>query len=480
MRAAARALLATLVIGAPALEPAAAARSDPAPRPHAGFRLFARSRGALTVNQVSCSLLASGPICADTIGSGTAGGGFWPRGTPDQYIFWSGFQIAGIVGGIRSENPWAGDTTGDLFLNFSNQGNGEQVQPIYNSTDPTDVANWPAAAYVPDEPNEADNLFHPLLRGRLHASEGDVWWLTWDGNPLLNDNRLHPLGLVLEQRGMGWNSPSGNQDIIYFIYTVYNITSTRAADYVGVRPAMREILLQKAKEFQERNNAAFGITLPATGYPIIKTYAAFAADMDVGRFAENYSSANIPFALGYTYEHDFAQLDDWIFDPDIFGPPFFPGTGFAGVKYLSSPRDSLGQPVGLTIFGALTPAFVCDPANSVQLYRYLTGTPDPGSGDPPCNAGDPKTTHICFINNSPPSDMRFFQATGPLTIPPGGFQSVVVAYIFAAPVATAGCAPPCDVPPGDPTILGDAEPYGGRGQHDRLADGLPGVHGRER
>ena len=125
------------------------------------------------------------------------------------------------------------------------------------------MANWPAAAYVPDEPNEADNLFHPALRGRLAASEGDVWWLTWDGNPLLNQNRLHPLGLLLEQRGMAWNTPSGNQDILYFIYTLYNITSTRAADYVGVRPAMREILLEKAREFQEMNNAAFGITLPA-------------------------------------------------------------------------------------------------------------------------------------------------------------------------------------------------------------------------
>ena len=196
---------------------------------------------------------------------------------------------------------------------------------------------------MPEEPNEADNLFHPFLRGRVAASEGDVWWLTWDGNPLLNNQRLHPLGLVLEQRGMGWNTPSGNQDIIYFIYTLYNITSTRVADYVGVRPAMREILLDKAREFQDRNNAAFGITLPSEGYPITSMHVAFAADMDVGTFNENYASANIPFALGYTYQRDFPQLDTWTFDPHIFGPPFFPATGFAGVKYLRSPRDSLGH-----------------------------------------------------------------------------------------------------------------------------------------
>jgi hypothetical protein len=456
-------VLATLLAAqAPALN---AAPVGPRPRPGhplEGFRLFARSQGALTINQVSCSLVAQGLICTDTLGSGDRGGGFWPKGTADQYIFASGFQVAGVVGGIRSENPWAGDTTSALFFSAAPNANGEQVRPIYNSTDPVDVANWPAAAYVPNEPNEADNLFHPLLRGRRAASEGDVWWLTWDGSPQVGAGRPHPLGLLLEQRGMGWNSPSGNQDIIYFIYTLYNITSTRPADYAGVRPAMRPIVLEKAKDFQLKNNAASGITLPVGGYPITNMHVAFAADMDIGDPDLDYASANIPFALGFTYLHDFAQPEGWTFDRDIFGPPFFPGAGFAGVKYLRSPRDSLGREVGLTMFGTFT-RNVTDPTSATQLYRYFSGKPDPTLGDPSCNAGDPTTTHICFINNSPPADMRFFQATGPLTIPPGGFQSVVVAYIFAAPVAAANCPEQCDVTPGDPTILGDAV---------RMADGV--------
>ncbi len=52
--------------------------------------------------------------------------------------------------------------------------------------------------------------------------------------------------------------------------------------------------------------------------------------------------------------------------------------------------------------------------------------------------------------------MRFFQSSGPFTLPPGGFETVALAYIFAAPVAAAGCLVTCDVKPGDPTILGDA------------------------
>ena len=219
---------------------------------------------------------------------------------------------------------------------------------------------------------------------------------------------------------------------------------------------MREILLEKARDFQELNNAARSITLPPAGYPILDMHVAFGADMDIGQADENFSSANIPFAIGYTYQHDFPQADDWTFDPTIFGPPFFPGTGFAGVKYLRSPRDSVGRPAGLTVFGAYNGQTAGDAQSSVQLYRFLTGKPNPAVGDPPCNAGDPAVSHICFLNRSPPGDMRFFQATGPITLRPGQFESVVVAYVFAAPVKTPGCAQGCDLAPGDPTVLGDA------------------------
>ena len=53
--------------------------------------------------------------------------------------------------------------------------------------------------------------------------------------------------------------------------------------------------------------------------------------------------------------------------------------------------------------------------------------------------------------------MRFFQASGPLELAPGGFGSIVVAYIFAAPRIVGACTGPgtCDVKPGDPTRLSD-------------------------
>ena len=41
--------------------------------------------------------------------------------------------------------------------------------------------------------------------------------VSWEGNPAFAPGREHPLGILVEQRGMGWNFPAGNEDILYFI-----------------------------------------------------------------------------------------------------------------------------------------------------------------------------------------------------------------------------------------------------------------------
>ena len=164
----------------------------------------------------------------------------------------------------------------------------------------------------------------------------------------------------------------------------------------------------------------------------------------------------MPFALGYVYDHSFSRFQGWDFDPAIFSAPFFAGTGFVGVKYLKSPEISPGVEAGLTLFSSTTNGLdFSDPTNTTQLYRYVSGNIDPSAGDDNCSF-NPVTTHICFIRQSAAADMRFFQSSGPLTLSPGQFGSVVVAYIFAAPVKVAGvesCAGSCDVKPGNPTIM---------------------------
>ena len=84
--------------------------------------------------------------------SSTVGGGYWPAGTGNQYIFNSGLQIAGIVDSASAGNSWAGDIEGAFFFNARGGGNGQQITTIYDSGDPADLAAWPAGAYVPCDP----------------------------------------------------------------------------------------------------------------------------------------------------------------------------------------------------------------------------------------------------------------------------------------------------------------------------------------
>ncbi|HXI19824.1 MAG TPA: hypothetical protein VNH46_01985, partial [Gemmatimonadales bacterium] len=398
-------LLAALVaVFASAVLPGAASAEPQPGAPKKGFRLFARALGALTINRVYCGLSSAGQICVDSTNSSTIGGGFWPKGTPDQYIFNTGIQVAGIIG--PNGGPWAGDTVGGFF--FDPKGtteHGEQVEPIYNAQNPADLATWPAAACVPRGDATA-NLFNDLLQSdpttgnevpdvpdcRKSASQGDVWFVSWEGNPNLRAGRKHPLGIAVETRALGWNFPSGNEDILYFLYTFYNITSSNCADYAAIRPSLSAILCQKGKDYHDAN-AALGVTLPVGGYTISPLYAAIGTDMDVAQAGSNYAGVNLPFALGYTYDHSFSQPAGWQFDPTIFSAPFFQGSGFSGVKYLSSPTGAGEiQLYSNTINGRPFAGAVNDPRDVVQLYRYLSGTLSPAYGDDPCNTGNPAVT----------------------------------------------------------------------------------------
>jgi hypothetical protein len=411
-----------------------------------GFRLLARASGSIKVNQVQCGIISNGQICVDSTGSSTIPGSVWPKGTNNQYTFNSGISLAGIIG---DEMPaWAGDTSGAFF--FEGSGfllSGEQVEPIFNASDPVDLANWPEFARVPGVGDSVSSNYDPLLQGQVSASQGDIYFLSWDGNPSRISGRTHPMGVVVETRGLAWNYPSGNQDIIYFIYTLYNVSSVRPEDYTNIRPALRDRLLQQAQTFQASNEAAFGVDIPDGGYSLNSVFMDFAADQDVTAAAgANYATFNNLFNLAITYHERFTPAPGNTFDPGIHAPPFMPGPGFVGTKYLRSPILPDGTEAGTVLAGLTTNrgAFP-DPNNVNQLYRYISANLNPASGDPQCNTGDPTITHLCFITNQP-SDTRTFQSSGPLTLPPGGQATIVVAYIFAAPLITGKCpSVPCPV-----------------------------------
>ncbi len=430
--------LAALMIGA--IPNLAEARPGVTTKAREPFRLMARAVSAMNVNRVNYGITSKGEIGPDEFGRGNLGGGFWPRGTENEYMYNSGIQVSGIIEGEKSAtNPWGGDTSSAKFFDpIGSQQHAEQAWPapgdrgVFRSWDPVDVPEWPEVALVP-EGDVTEDMFHPLLRGQMAASQGDAYMISWDGSPNFITGRPHPLGIVIEHRVMAWNYPVGNEDVIYYVATAYNITSTNPERYEGVRPALREILLQKAAEFQELNNAHFGITLPTDGYAIDPFYMAWAADPDVGT-GGNWSSVNLPFALGYMYQANFMRPAGWVFPPDIFGPPFFAGPGIFGAKYLRSP---LG-PGEINLFS--TTINGGDPSPASSLFRWMNGNPAGG-----CTVNDPATNHICQIDqgnaSGNPRDLRMFQSAPGARLEPGNSSSVVVAYIHAAPVALDGYTP---------------------------------------
>jgi hypothetical protein len=416
-----------------------AVEATPRPRARRVLNLFSGFLGRQNVNRFDCGLNAIGMVCVDPNGSTTVGGGFWPKGTPDQYVFNSGLQLAGIVEASNAPPgfSWAGDTVGAFW--FDPKGtteHGDRLSLVWNSLDGSDNANWPRDAYVPND----TSLYNPVLIGLKAASQQDTWSRYWDGNPQNNAGRKHPLGILVDQRGMGWNFPTGNEDIIYYLYTFTNISASDPAVYAG-RPDA-DSLVRYGTRFQALNEAAFAVTIPDTGYTITNMYAAFAMDADVSDAArENYSTAFLPFSMGTAFKRNW-YAPAMLFPASVFSAPFAAAPGIVGVKYLKSPVVA-GQEVGLTMFSnTINGGQFDDAQNTTQLWRYLSAKLDPSAGDAPCNEPSglpPDSTHVCYISQSS-DDIRFFQSSGPMSLRPGESKTIVVAYIAAAPVNTPAIA----------------------------------------
>ena len=430
-RAGRAALLGAMLVAWAGVEAAAAKPTPGRPAKRSGLNLFALTNVVLNVNRVFCGINNIGEVCVDPTNSPVLGGGFWPKGTPDQYVFNSGLQLAGTIP-ANAGFVWAGDTVGAFFMDpRGDQAEGDPITLVYNSLDIGDAAAWPNGGVVRDTA-----IYNAVLIGRNSVSQQDLWVRTWDGNPAFTGSaRTHPMGVLVEERGMAWNFPTGNEDIIYFVYNFYNVTASSPAAYSGLDPAIQAEIAAIGADFQARNEAAYGISIPDGGYAITNMFAAFFADMDVGDASFNYATPVIPYAMGVAYKSDFLE-PSWTFPAEIFSAPFVPSPGFIGVKYLRSPTDALGNQIGLTIFSNTLNAATGypDPIGVKQLYRYLSGGSSPAAGDNPCTfQGQQLVLRFCFVAQNA-VDTRFFQSSGPLTLNPGEVQTIVVAYINAAPL----------------------------------------------
>jgi len=436
----------------------AAAAARPAPgarRSRGGFDLFAGPFQYFLVNRVFCGINALGEFCVDPTNSSTIGGGYWPRGTPDQYIFNSGLQIAGVVDPAAGFS-WAGDTVGAFFFDArGDQAVGEALINLHSSLDGADVAAWPNGGVVRDTSIYDlalvyDKNGQPLNRPAV--SQQDIWGRSWDGNPNLGAGRQHPMGILTDTRAMAWSFPSGNEDILYFVFDFYNITASDRSAYNDLDPAVQDEIAAIGAQFQANSEQAYGVDLPSGGYTIQQTYAAFAMDPDVDAAGANNSTAVLPFSLALAYKTNWVSEQGFTYPADIFGPPFAAAPGMVGVKYLKSPRDPVtGEEYGLAMFSNTinSSSGFPDPTGSQQLWRYLSGRVSTSAGDNSCNVPNPIQARICYQDQTS-SDTRFYLSSGPFDLAPGAKFTIVVAYVHAAVPAAAiqvGTNMPPLVPP---------------------------------
>jgi hypothetical protein len=384
------------------------------------FNLAAGPTTVLAVNQWQCGLNSEGDTCTDVFDSPTGGGGFWPTGSPNQYMFNSGIQVAGII--PEDENfDWAGDTVGAMFMDASgNYAHGTAITDIYNSLDANDIENWPTLGSIPEFPFlngivDDPEIFNEVLIGRKAASQQDSWVAYWDGDPNKTGGRTHPMGIVVEQRTMAWNYPEGAESVIFLIYRFTNATNNPT--------------------FQRLNETKYGISLPDEGWRFDSLYVAYDSDPDVGATAtNNYATGILPFNLGLAYEGNFYD-NAFIYPSTLFHPPFFTtAPGIVAMKYLKSPVDPLtGEEVGMTSLSQHTNGGSFPDPNTVQrLWRYISLNTDAGKGDPSCNVTVPLA---CFLANTQ-SDVRLFIGSGPFSLDAGQSSTIAVAMYAAATVAT--------------------------------------------
>jgi len=433
--------------------PTAVAQELPAPKQSrsSGFDMLRSSSViGLQGNRVYCGVWNVGELCVSVVGTN----GAWPIPLYHKYIFNSGLQVAGIV--ATDAAIWAGDTVGAYIADLrGTQPHGEGVTEIFSSTSRwggNDLERWPTGAVIRDP-----DVFHSTLLGRQFVSSEDAWFRAQDGPNQLS-GRSHPMGILVEHRSLQFNHPAGNEDILYWVFTLYNISASDPGAYGGLDPAIQGEIAEIGASWVARTESRLGVDLPPSGYRVDSLYVGLAMDPDVGvNFSTNNASAVLPFETSVAYHSVFTE-PRWSYPPGYAMPPFGPYPGFVGAALLRTPAaQGTVQAPGLTLFSTTTgSARFPYPVGVAQLWRYLSGNLSQAEGDPPCDFNPPKERRLCVLVQNP-HDTRFYQSTGSFSLEPGESATVVMAYVFAWPVASAiepaGTFVPPGIPPSGPDLV---------------------------
>jgi hypothetical protein len=441
-------------------------------RARSGFTLSTHASSfTYNVNNWLCGLDDIGRLCVNTFFSTTGGGGFWPIGTTNQYIFELGLQMA-----ARDPLDPNRFVAAHCFNVSATQAHcdvapfNEGVAGIFHSDRPEDLERWPDECY----------LTNPQTGERVKTlSQLDVCMKYWDGNPATTVPGGHPMGIEVVQHTLAF-TVEGFRDMIFAIFKIQNISNT---------PAFRQ----------------FNPSAPEGGWTLTDMYVAVGHDADVSsdEVDENFGTfvpflvpptpgdpVGVPLWLGTIWQADFVAGD--------FQPypqcGFCSNPGFVGTTLLRTPYNNTGRPIfnaaanrtvppidqatledlrlraaqGDTLaqeelkiyeigqsFGSLTTrgGVFPDPTDAGQSWRYYSGNLNPAeqsqvAGAPP---------GFGFVDQPTVADTRYFHATGPFNLAPGDSVEVIVGIVAGAPVLNVpGFTPGTLVPhglPGDTTRI---------------------------
>lgn len=392
----------------------------------------------LNINNWLCGLNDAGQSCVNTFGSTTGGGGFWPIGTTNQYIFDFGLQIA--ARDPADPNRFAAMHC--FNVSGTNAACTQSGRGIFHSDNPADLDSWPEACF----------LWNPQTGERVKTlSQLDTCVQYTDFDPSRTVPGGHPMGIEVTQHTLSFTL-SGFRDMIFFIYKIKNQSHTAA--FKAANPSV-----------------------PAGGWELRDIYLAVGHDADVSsdEVDENFGTfvpflnPETPLWIGTIWQGDFEAGD---FQP-YAQCGFCSNPGFVGTTFLRSPYNTTGQTIHTNVagvqrdvpsidkerleqlrlaaaqgdeaaqdtlktyeigqsFGSLTTrgGVFPDPEDAAQSWRYYSGNLN--DQERAQTAGAPPG--FGFVDQPAMADTRYFHATGPFNLAPGDSAEVIVGLVAGAPV----------------------------------------------
>ena len=356
-----------------------------------------------------------------TFGYGVSeGGGEWPAGSGDIYIYGAGIWIGSLKKTASGKdtlvtvgyNPNSGksEMTPGAYDNAPGGYSGRAFERVYVAPRdwPPNPADFPSAMQdsvltplrIPRGADTTRGYFYYVPRAAV--SSGDAWAVFNDRDPAnhVAGRTPRPLGIEVYQSVYAWTLP-WNKDIVFLKYDIRN----RSED------TLRDVYISMTCDPDVGNAADDRAGLCLRKY-IYKDNA-----HSDSAFADN---------LGYVWSTDAAPSGFVGFD--FLQSPFVknPDCSIDGINGLDDNGNGMidepseGRQYGMTAFKIF--ALSNDPTDDAKQYLAMAGY-DWGQSPPPFNPYD--------STDAAPDDKRFMQATGPVTLAPGEMTTVTIAVIGA-------------------------------------------------